>query len=141
MKGLSRPQLGLLSILGLALISTLTASIMRQWMVAAVSAVITFGLFTILVVFTLAALTKSVRRSGEVINRAASRIHDASAGIRRIERRIVDRSEAFDSMQMRIEASERRLIAAFEAQRFHIEDDLEQLKHTAGEPDSSQNPS
>lgn len=122
MKGLSVPQLGLLSLTGLGLLVSLVAVVAEAWVIAAAAAVISFGLFVILVVFTLAALTRSVRRMGELVRSTAPRLRETSAGIRRVDQRTAERFKTLDSAEARLEATERRMLAAFEAHSHRVED-------------------
>ena len=122
MKGLSVPQLGLLSLTGLGLLVSLVAVIAEAWVIAAAAALISFGFFVILVVFTLAALTRSVRRTGELVRTTAPRLRETSAGIRRVDQRTAERFKTLDSAEARLEAAERRVVAAFEAHSQRVED-------------------
>lgn len=122
MKGLSVPQLGLLSLTGLGLLVSLVAAVAEAWVVAAAAAVVSFGFFVVLVVFTLAALTRSVRRTGELVRSTAPRLRETSAGIRRVDQRTAERFKTLDSAEARLEATERRMLAAFEAHSHRVED-------------------
>ncbi|RJN32974.1 hypothetical protein [Nesterenkonia natronophila] len=130
MKGLSVPQLGLLSLTALGLLVSLVGVVAEAWVVAAAAAVASFGFFVILVVFTLAALTRSVRRLGELVRSTAPRLRETSAGIRRVDQRTAERFKTLDSAEARLEAAERRLVAAFEAQSQRVEDSVaEAVQH------------
>lgn len=133
MKGLSAAQLGLLGILALALLSTLIAVVMGAWTMAALAAVVSFGLFAILVVFTLAALTRSVQRQTELIRDTAPRVQETAAGIRRVDQRTADRFRTLDTAEARQEATGRRVLAAFEAHRQRVEDTVEEALQRKGE--------
>jgi hypothetical protein len=121
-KGLSAAQLGLLVILALTLLATLIAVMLEAWTLAAASAVISFGLFAILVVFTTAALTQSVQRQTALIRETVPRIQEAAAGVRRVDQRTADRFRSLDSSEARQEVTGRRILAAFEAHRQRVED-------------------
>lgn len=126
MKGLSRAQLTLLTLVALALLVALIAVVVEAWRFAAAAAVISFGLFVVLVVLTLTALTRSVQRQSELLRDSAVRTRETVSGIRRIDQRTEERFMTLDSMAARMEAAERRLLAAFEAHRHHIEDTVAQ---------------
>lgn len=138
MKGLSVPQLGLLSLTGLGLLVSLVAVVAETWVIAAAAALISFGFFVLLVVFTLAALTRSVRRTGELVRTTAPRLRETSAGIRRVDQRTAERFKTLDSAEARLEAAERRMLAAFEAHRFHLEDEFSQVKRGLQDRDGNQ---
>lgn len=122
MKGLSGPQLGLLVLTALGLLVSLGAVVAEAWVVAAAAAVVSFGFFVILVIFTLAALTLSVRRMGELVRNTAPRLRETSAGIRRVDQRTAERFKTLDSAEARLEATERRMLAAFESHSHRVED-------------------
>lgn len=133
MKGLSAAQLGLLGILALTLLATLVAVVLEAWTMAAVAAAISFGLFAILVVFTLAALTGSVQRQTELIRETAPRVQETAAGIRRVDQRTADRFRTLDSAEARQEATGRRMLAAFEAHRQRVEDTVDEAFQQKGQ--------
>lgn len=122
MKGLSGAQLGLLVLIALGLLVSLIAVVAEAWVVAAASALISFGVFVILVVFTLVALTRSVRRTGELVRSTSPRLRETAAGIRRVDQRTAERFKTLDSAEARLEATERRMLAAFEAHSHRVED-------------------
>lgn len=128
MKGLSAAQLGLLALVALALLVSLVAVVVDAWMLAAVTVLIGFGAFVVVVVFTLAALTRRVGRLGETVREMAPQLGETASGIRRVDQRTDERFKTLDSSQARLQATERRMLAAFEAHRFHLEDDLADLR-------------
>jgi hypothetical protein len=123
-KGLSRAQLGLLVVLAIILLGTLIAVLLQEWVVAAGAAVISFGLFAVLVVFTLTALTGSVRRLGELSRATAPRVRETAAAVRRVDQRTAERFKTLDTAGARLEAAERRVLAAFEDHRQRVEDSV-----------------
>lgn len=134
MKGLSRSQVGLLALVALALLVALIAVVVEAWTLAAAAGVISFGLFVVLVVLTLAALTHSVQRQSELLRDSALRTRETVSGIRRIDQRTEERFQTLDSTAARLEAAERRMLAAFDAQRFQLQDELDALQRQIQEP-------
>lgn len=134
MKGLSRSQVGLLALVALALLVALIAVVVEAWTLAAAAGVISFGLFVVLVVFTLAALTHSVQRQSELMRDSAVRTRETVSGIRRIDQRTEERFKTLDSTAARMEAAERRMLAAFEAHRFQLQDEMDELQRQIQEP-------
>lgn len=122
MKGLSVRQLGLLSLIALGLLVSLIAILLGAWALAAASAVLSFGVFVVLVVFTLAAMTRSARRMSELVRSMGPQLRETTAGIRRVDQRTEERFRTLDSVEGRLEAAERRMLAAFENHRQHVED-------------------
>jgi hypothetical protein len=132
-KGLSIAQLGLLVVLALTLLATFIAVVVEAWTLAAASAAISFGVFAILVVFTLAALTQSVQRQTALIRETSGRVHEAAAGIRRVDQRLTDRFRSLDSSEARQEVTGRRMLAAFEAHRQRVEDTVDEALQRKGQ--------
>lgn len=138
MKGFSGPQIGLLCILGLSLLATLIAILLEAWRVAAAGAVVSFGVFSVLVVFTLIALKESVQRTSGLVRATNPRIRETAAGVRRLDNRTADRFKTLDFTEARIESAERRLLATLETHRFELEDEVAELKQKLQGPNSSQ---
>lgn len=128
MKGLSAAQLGLLALVALALLVSLVAVVVDAWMLAAIAALAGFGLFVVVVVFTLAALTRTVGRLGETTREMALQVRETASGTRRVDQRTDERFKTLDSGEARLEATERRMLAAFEAHRQYVEDTIEEIR-------------
>lgn len=133
MKGLSAAQLGLLALVGLALLVSLVAVVVEAWMLAAVTALVGFGVFVVLVVFTLAALTRTVGRLGETMRETVPQVRETASGIRRVDQRTDERFKTLDSTEARLQATERRMLAAFETHRQRVEDTLEGFRDEQAE--------
>ncbi|WP_300345377.1 hypothetical protein [Nesterenkonia sp.] len=129
-RGLSQKQLILIGVYLLVLAATFIAVMLEQWRIAAGLGVVAFGLFSALLIFTLAAMTYAA-------GRARRRIHEmhqelSSAKLLRTMRQLEDRqarlTKQIVAAERRRDAGEQRMLASFEAHRFHIEDDLEELR-------------
>ncbi|WP_147105093.1 hypothetical protein [Nesterenkonia populi] len=129
MKYLSRPQRTLMGGLGFALLATLITIVLEAWQFAALGAVVSFGIFAALVVFTLAALTRSMQLIRTRVRNIDPRVREIAAGVRRLDNRTAERFKTLEATQARLEASERRVLASVEAHRFDLEDEISQL-HT-----------
>lgn len=131
MKGLSTQQLVVLGACFLALLGTIAAVLVEEWKVAVVAAATSFGLFTVLVAFTLSAMHRVMRGiSGRLrtIDREMSQTRHIAAGVRRIDNRTTERFKMFEATEARLEAAERRLLATFEAHRLQLEDEIAELR-------------
>lgn len=129
-RGLSKEQLALAAVYTLGLALTLVAVILDLWRLAAVTAVVSLGLFSALVILTLAAMTHAAGSARHRINEVLQEIR--SARTLRTLRRLDDRQARLDKQlsaaEARREASEQRLLATFEAHRIHLEDEVAQLR-------------
>lgn len=129
-RGLSREQLILIAAYLLGLAGTFIAAIAGQWRVAASLGVLTFGLFSALVILTLAAMTYA---AGTARRRIVDMHHEVrSARTLRALKKLDDRYGRLTTLladaERRREAGEQRLLATFEAQRFQIEDEIAALR-------------
>lgn len=137
MKGLSAAQLTLLGLAALALAIALVAIVVESWTLAAATALVGFGLSVVVVVFTMAALTRRVGRLGETAREMAPQVRETASGIRRVDQRTDERFKTLDSMEARLQATERRMLAAIEAHRFQLEDELTDLRTDLAEHTTS----
>ncbi|WP_146339474.1 hypothetical protein [Nesterenkonia sp. NBAIMH1] len=139
-RGLSTKQIAVIGAYGIALLATLIAVLAGAWTVAAAAGIISLGLLSVLLVFTLAAMTRIASLTRQQVREIH---HQTRAGeelgqLRRLEADTAERfkelSGTLQGTEARIEAAERRLLATFEAHRDHLEEDIAALrKHLAGE--------
>lgn len=129
-RGLSKEQLALIAVYLVALGATLVAVLIGQWRVAAVLGVAAFGMFSGLVILTLAAMTHAAGRTRRRINEMHQDL--ASARLLGTMRHLDDRhsrlSRQISATEQRRDIGEQRLLATFESHRFQLEDDLDQLQ-------------
>lgn len=135
-RGLSKEQLALIALYGVSLLVTLIAVLMQLWVFAAVAAIVSFGLFSAMVILTLAAMThvaSGIR--GRLTDLEASvRPARTTAMFRRIDERTIQINRTLDATEARLRASEARTLAGFEDHRHHLEDEIARLRaESAGE--------
>ncbi|MBE1515776.1 hypothetical protein [Nesterenkonia halotolerans] len=135
-RGLSKEQLALIALYGVSLLVTLIAVLLQLWVFAAVAAIVSFGLFSALVILTLAAMThvaSGIR--GRLTDLEASvRPARTTAMFRRIDERTIQINRTLDATEARLRASEARTLAGFEDHRHHLEDEIARLRaESAGE--------
>ncbi|GAB3845826.1 hypothetical protein [Nesterenkonia populi] len=139
-QGLSTKQLAVIGIYGVALLTTLIALLAGAWTLAAAAAVVSLGLLSVLLVLTLAAMT----RTAALTRQQVREIHHQTRGgeqlgqLRRLEAQTADRfkelTTTLHGTEARLEAAERRLLVTFEAHRDQLEDDITALRsHMEGE--------
>lgn len=128
-RGLSKEQLALIAVYLVALAATLVAVLIGQWRAAAGLGVVAFGLFSGLVILTLAAMTHAAGRARQRINQMHQDL--ASARLLGTMRQLDDRhsrlTRQISATEQRRDIGEQRLLATFESHRFQLEDDLDQL--------------
>ncbi len=131
MKGVSPQQLIVLMACLIMLVATVVAAFAEEWKLAIACAAASFGLFAILTLFTLAVMLRTlrlVRGRVRTIDHEIRQIRHVAAGVRRIDNRTAERFKMFESTEARLESTERRLLATFEAQRFQLEDEVAELR-------------
>ncbi|GAA1145839.1 hypothetical protein [Nesterenkonia lutea] len=129
-RGLSQQQLALIAVYILALGVTLVTVLMQLWVFAAAAGLVSFGLFSALVILTLAAMTHTasgVRRRLLDLERSVKPAR-TTAMFRRIDERTVQINRTLDATEARLRASEARTLAGFEDQRQHLEDEIARLR-------------
>lgn len=143
-RGLSTEQLLLIAVYVLSLGVTLIAVLLGAWRTAAAAGVVTFGLFSAVVILTLAARTYAASLVRDRVERIYQDLRTArtSSRLRHLDQRYSQMAKSVDATHARVEAAERRLTAAFDAHRLHLEEDLalrgEGTCRCATTPDSTQ---
>ncbi|TLP93048.1 hypothetical protein FEF26_13985 [Nesterenkonia salmonea] len=133
MKGLSTRQLALAGSYGLGLLITLIAVIADQWRLAAAAGIVSFALFSALIVLTLAAMTDGASRARKTLRELnrSSQGGRSGAYMRRIARAAESNVSRLDrsihEAEARREASEQRLLATLESHRMDIDDRIADL--------------
>ncbi|NDK33179.1 hypothetical protein [Nesterenkonia haasae] len=113
------------------LVATVVSAFAEEWKLAIACAAASFGLFTVLMLFTLAAMLRTlrlVRGRVRTIDHEIRQVRHMAAGVRRIDNRTAERFKMFEATEARVEAAERRLLATFEAHRFQLEDEVAELR-------------
>lgn len=131
-RGLSSRQLLLAAAHGLMLIISVILVLLEQWMWAAVSALISFGLFTGLIVLTLAAMTRVNAATRARIQQMSHDSGQESLGraVRRLNDRYSKITGSVRAAEARIADTERRMLGTLESHRFAVEDALDGLVET-----------
>lgn len=139
-RGLSTQQLGLIGTHAAGMVLALVLILFEQWKWAAATGVAVFALFSVYVALTLAAMTHVNAVSRARIDGLRRELATASIArnLRHVRSSIASVATSMDASEERLSVAERRVISTLEAHRFQLEDDLEQLKRAAHEPDSSQ---
>ncbi|MGJ9425473.1 hypothetical protein ACHABX_06465 [Nesterenkonia halotolerans] len=132
MKGISISQMVVIVGCLIALVGSSVLVILEEWRAAALSALASFGLLAVFVVFTLAAMTHSATIARRRLLEVSRSAHQLVTSTRRVDRRTAERFKVLDVHQDKLEGIERRLLAVMEAQRFQFEDDLESLNQKVG---------
>lgn len=135
-RGLSPQQLALIGAYLVALTATLTAVLLGAWQMAAAAAVVTFGLFSAVMILTLAARTYAASQTRRRIEQIHHELRTArtSSRLRHLDQQYSQMVKSVDATHSRLEAVERRLTAAFDAHCLHLE---EELNLTRGESSST----
>lgn len=130
-RGLSKAQLGLIAVYLLVLGLTFLAVLLGQWRLAAAAGVVAFGLFSGLVVLTLARMTyahRAVRARVGEIRRDVRGVRTVRL-LRRLEERHQRLNHGMDRIEERLQSAEQRMVSSFEDHRLHVEDELSRLPH------------
>lgn len=146
MKGLSTRQLALAGSYGLGLLITLVAVIADQWRLAAAAGIVSFALFSALIVLTLAAMTDGASRARKTLRELSRSSQGGRSGayLRRIARaaesNVARLDRSIHEAEARREASEQRLLATLEAHRMDIEDRMAELTDNLNRPQRHEHP-
>lgn len=129
-RGLSKEQLALVLVYAAALAVTFIAVLMQQWVFAAASAVVAFGLFSALVVLTLGAMTHAASGARRLLHDLGRsiKVGRTVALFRRLEERSSQMSKTLEATEARLRASEARMLAAFETHRQHMDDEFARIR-------------
>lgn len=135
-RGLSRAQLGLIAVYLLMLGLTFLTVLLGQWRLAAAAGVVSFGLFSGLVVLTLARMTYSQRVMRERVTEIRREVRGSRMArtLRRLDERHQQLTRGMDRVEGRLQFAEQRMVESFEDHRLHVEDELSRLGgHSADE--------
>lgn len=129
-RGLSKEQLGLIAVYVIALIVTLVAVLLELWVFAASAAVVSFALFSALVILTLAAMTRTADGVRLRLFDLESNIKPARtmAMFRRIDERTTQMNRTLEATEARLRTNEARTLAGFEEHRQYLEDEIARLR-------------
>ncbi|GFZ84621.1 hypothetical protein [Nesterenkonia alkaliphila] len=134
-RGLSLRQLILAGGYLTALAVTLVCAVLGAWKAAAIAGILSFALFSVWVILTLAAMTRNqqaLRQRIAQLNREGAS-SELSRSLRRLNKHYALITGSLRGSEERIAAAERRMLNALEAHRQHVEDSLDTIA------DSSQN--
>lgn len=146
MKGLSTRQMALAGSYGLGLLSTLIAVIADQWRLAAAAGIVSFAIFSALIVLTLAAMTEGATRARHSLRELSrsSQGERSGAYMRRIARaaesNVARLDRSIHEAEARREASEQRLLATLEVHRMDIDDRMARLTEELNQPPRHEHP-
>ncbi|WP_150461222.1 hypothetical protein [Nesterenkonia ebinurensis] len=129
-RGLSKEQMALIAVYLLGLALTFLAVALGHWRTAALAGIVTFGLFSALVILTLAAMTHVAGTARQRLTEVHHEVRSARTlrALRRLDDRYARLSKQVAAAEARREAGEQRLLATLEAQRFQFEDDIAALR-------------
>lgn len=138
-RGLSSRQLLLAAAHGVMLLVSVLLVLLQQWVWAAASALISFGLFSGLVILTLAAMTRvnavTRRRIQELRNDGGQ--ESLGRAVRRLNDRYSKITGSIQAAEARMDATERRMLGTLESHRHAVEDSLDNMTRAQESKDHS----
>lgn len=136
-RGLSKAQLGLIAVYLLVLAAVLVAVLLEQWQLAAAGGVVGVGLFSGIVILTLARMTHSQQVTRERVNEIRREVRGARTAriLRRLDERHQQLNRGMDRVEERLVSAEQRMVGSFEDHRLHLEDQIADLR-ASGAPDA-----
>lgn len=138
-RGLSRAQLGLIAVYLVVLSAALAAVLLEHWRLAAAAGIIGFGLFSGIVILTLARMTHSQRVTRERVDEIRREVRGARSAriLRRLDERHQQLNRGMDRVEGRLRSAEQRMVGSFEDHRLHLEDEIARLRGSSEPPQTS----